>query len=381
MKKSYLALLAAGTVSSMFIGSSLIAADKAPEKAPAKAPEKVAEAKADAKPAVDKWAFLPEVVAEMDGKKYTKAEIIKIVDEQLAKSPFASMITPETLQQMVPRLITGMVEKDLLMKIVDEAGIKPSAELAKATVDKMLEKVSKEQLEAMKQQLAAQNKTFDGYIKEMCANEEFQKQAAYQAWMDKSILPQVKVTDKEIEASYEKNKAEFSMPEKVKTSHILISVEKEGDEAKKAAKDKAEKILADIKAGKVKFEDAAEKESACPSKKDKGSLPPFSRNDDMAPAFSKASFELKKGELSGVVETQFGFHIIRCEDKIPAQQLTLADPKVKKYISDSLRDEAAQNIVLEKLEAAKKKFNVKVFVKAPEMPVAPKKAAPAPAKK
>jgi len=370
MKKSQLALLAAGAVTSMFMSSSVFAADQAVPVAEVKAEAK-ADAKAEAKP-VDKWAFLPEVVAEMDGKKYTKEEIVKLVDAQLANSPMAAMITPETLQQIVPRMINSMVETDILLKIATAAGITPSAQLVKDSFNEMLSKADKKEVEGFKQKLAAQNKTLEGYIDEMSKNKQFQDQAAIQAWINKDIIAKIKVDPKQVEEFYEKNKAEFAMPEKVSASHILISPEKEGDEAKKVAKEKAEKILADIKAGKVKFEDAATKESACPSGKKGGSLGAFSKND-MVPAFSQAAFALNKGELSGVVETPYGFHIIRCDDKIPEQQLTLADAKVKNYIEETLKGESIQKNVMEQLEAEKKKLNVKIFVKAPEMPVPPAK--------
>ena len=87
----------------------------------------------------------------------------------------------------------------------------------------------------------------------------------------------------------------------VKASHILVKTETE-----------AKKILEELKKG-ASFAKLAQQKSECPSKKRGGDLGWFGRGK-MVPEFEKAAFSLKKGELSNVVKTQFGFHIIKVED-------------------------------------------------------------------
>lgn len=369
MKKTTNAFLAAGIVSSLFIAADVFAADKvaATPAAPAAkaAPVKLTPEEA-AKQVEARWAFLPEVVAEVDGKKITKAEIVKTVEEQISKSPFAAMFNSDMCKKMAPNLVKGMVEKDVLLKLAAAKGIVPSSKLVEEDFDQMVKKLPAKQIEMVEKQLAAQNKTLKSYRDEISKDKNAQDQAAIRTWVTKEIEPKVMVSDLEIKEYYEKNKDEFKEPAKVKASHILIKPEKNDDAAKKAAKAKAEAILADIKAGKVKFEDAAMKDSACPSgKQSKGSLGEFGKGE-MVPEFEKVAFALKPGEMSGVVETPFGYHIIRCDDQKAEKILSLNDEKVKSFVSQTMKGEKIQKMIKDQLDAAKKTYKVKVYVQAEE---------------
>ena len=372
MRKTKLALAVAGMASTMFAGVNLMAADAAVAKATATtaADSKKAEVKAD------KWAFLPEVVAEMDGKKITREQISAMIDKMLADSPYASMMNESMLKRMVPGFVNNYVETQVMLKLAEADGIKASPELAQKYLNDMIAMAPADQIEEFKKSLAGKGQTFDQYKKETAANPMFQDQAAISIWVKDKLEPTIKVTPEQEKEFYEKNKTTlFYIPEMIEASHILIAPEKKDDEAKKAAKEKTEKILADIKSGKVKFEDAAEKESICPSgKKSKGNLGKF-KADMMVPAFSNAAFALEKpSQISEVVETSFGYHIIRLEEKFPAKQLQESDPEVKAEIDKALKGKQLQEIMLKKLEEAKKQYKVKVFVEAPampDMPVAP----------
>ena len=116
------------------------------------------------------------------------------------------------------------------------------------------------------------------------------------------ILTSVKLTDEEKQAFYEANKTNFSNPETANAKHILVDSE-----------EKANEILAQIKAGDVTFEDAARANSTCPSKDAGGDLGTFTRGQ-MVPEFEEAVFNMKNGEVSGPVKTQFGYHLIKLEN-------------------------------------------------------------------
>lgn len=91
------------------------------------------------------------------------------------------------------------------------------------------------------------------------------------------------------------------MPTRVNAQHILVKTENQ-----------AKEILAEISSGK-KFEDLAKSKSICPSGKKGGNLGWFSHGQ-MVKEFQKAAFDLKKGQVSQPVKTQFGWHIIKCVD-------------------------------------------------------------------
>lgn len=147
----------------------------------------------------------------------------------------------------------------------------------------------------------------------------------------------VKVTGGEIKDYYAKNETKFDMPSRVKARHILIKPdenEKDIAKAKKAAFDKASKILARIKKGE-KFVELAKKYSD-----DKGSgshggdLGWFAKGMMVKP-FEDAALGMKKGEMSGLVQTQYGYHIILVEDRQEAKRLSLkeVDPMIRKMLA------------------------------------------------
>jgi peptidyl-prolyl cis-trans isomerase C len=128
----------------------------------------------------------------------------------------------------------------------------------------------------------------------------YQAKALRDAYFFQKIRPQV--TDEQIKASYDQESAKVAQTERVRARHILLGSEKE-----------AQDIIARIKAGE-KFEDLAKKYSLDGSKDYGGDLGYFTA-PEMVPEFSKAAFALKVGEISGPVKTDFGWHVIKVEDR------------------------------------------------------------------
>ena len=193
-----------------------------------------------------------------------------------------------------------------------------------------------------------------------------QLKAAYVELTAKNIKDAIQVTPEQAQQYYKENESKFSTAEKIQVSHILI----QGDTA--ADKAKAEAVLAQLKAG-ANFAELAEKDSADKfSAKDGGKLDWFGRGV-MDPAFDKAAFALNKvGELSGVVQTAFGFHIIKLDGIKPAvvkpftdvEQSIIADLKEQK-LSESfynLQQDLAQQAFEhpDSLDAAAKSVNATI---------------------
>jgi len=147
---------------------------------------------------------------------------------------------------------------------------------------------------------------------------------------------------KKVEEYYKNNSAEFETPEQVKASHILIKTEGT-DEA--AAKAKAENILKEAKKGD--FGQLAAKHSDDPGSKAKnGDLGYFSRGR-MVKEFEEAAFSLKAGEVSGLVKSPFGFHIIKVMDRKAAQKTSEKESFMKigrKMLADQKLTEVAQKL-------------------------------------
>jgi parvulin-like peptidyl-prolyl isomerase len=139
-------------------------------------------------------------------------------------------------------------------------------------------------------------------------------QLLVEAYIKEKILDKVSVSDSETKEYYEKNKQEYISPKEIKVRHILFSVPADATEEESTTiRKKAESVLMEVKKG-ANFSELAKRYSACPSAKKGGVLEYFSRGQ-MVREFEDACFKLKKGELSNVVETPFGFHIIEMLDE------------------------------------------------------------------
>jgi peptidyl-prolyl cis-trans isomerase D len=123
-----------------------------------------------------------------------------------------------------------------------------------------------------------------------------------------AIGAQQAVPEAEVKAWYEQNQEKFRQPETRRASHILLAVDKLG---KKQAKAKADELLATLRKNPSAFADLAKKNSADPGSAAKGGDLGYFGRGDMTKPFEEAAFALKEGEMSGVVETDYGFHIIK----------------------------------------------------------------------
>jgi peptidyl-prolyl cis-trans isomerase D len=144
------------------------------------------------------------------------------------------------------------------------------------------------------------------------------------------------VTGQQIERSYNDNVQQYSTPEQVRASHILLKTEGKDDAA---VKKQAEDLLAQIKKG-ANFEELAKKNSQDTVSAAKGGDLDFFNKGQMVPEFDKVAFELQPGQMSDVVKSSFGYHIIKVTDKKPAATRTLEE--VRTQIEDQLKYEQAQ---------------------------------------
>ena len=310
---------------------------------------------------------LPENLASYNGKVFTKKELLALVAKQIPGGKLPPGVSAEMVQQMAPRMISDMVSQQLLLDAARKAGIVPSAALVKSALEAQLKKASKEELEFMAQMLAQKNKTMNQEIEEQSANPMMQQAVAIQDYLDKTVLKNVKVTEADVQKYYNDNPKQFVQPgdpaESIRASHILIMVKDDApDKDKKAALAKINAILAELKQNPNNFEALAKTNSQCGSAANGGSLGAFGKGQ-MVPEFEKAAFALKPGEMSGVVKTQFGYHIIRRDAAVKEHKLPFAQVKdqLTGYLTNMENQKAIQAYVAEML----KKANFKLLFTAP----------------
>ncbi len=161
------------------------------------------------------------------------------------------------------------------------------------------------------------------------------------------LLATAEVKDEDIKNFYEENKDAFKQGESADASHILVEEE-----------DKAREIYEKIKNG-GDFEELAKEYSTCPSKEKGGNLGTFTKGQ-MVKEFEDAVFENEVGTITEPVKTQFGYHIIKINQKNDARELSFDE--VKDRIVEQVRRQKEQEIYNKKITELKDKYEVKMNI-------------------
>jgi peptidyl-prolyl cis-trans isomerase D len=141
------------------------------------------------------------------------------------------------------------------------------------------------------------------------------------------VRSRIKPSDAEVAAEYEKRRDEMTVPEQVNAAHILVSVKPGDPNADETAKAKAENLAARARVPGADFAKLANENTDDPSgKTNGGQLPPFSRGQ-MVPEFEAQAFAMEPGEIRGPIKTQFGYHIIKFNSKVPERTRSLAEAR------------------------------------------------------
>ncbi len=166
-----------------------------------------------------------------------------------------------------------------------------------------------------------------------------QVRVEYVAFSADSLLPRIKVDEAAVKQYYEEHQPEFGIQEQREASHILIAVSAQaGDQEKQAARSKAEQVLKQVRQAPEKFAEFARQFSQDAGSAAKGGDLGMITRGMMVKPFEDAVFQLKPGEISDVVQTQFGFHIIKLSLIVPA--------KLKPF--NEVRGEIEQKLKLQK---------------------------------
>ena len=172
---------------------------------------------------------------------------------------------------------------------------------------------------------------------------EESKKALLKSYALNKLISTVDPNEEELKKYYEDHKEHFKKAEARVASHILVEDEEKADE-----------IFKEIEEG-LSFEEAASKYSTCPSKDNGGSLGEFGRGQ-LVPEFENYAFSMDIGGISKPVKTEFGYHIIRLEDKIEEEEKSFEE--VKEEVRTQFTRLEQQDIYLEKIEELEKKYDV-----------------------
>ncbi len=294
------------------------------------------EAKTDAKPAA-KAPAKEIVVATVNGEKITQAQVYQLIDMQMQRYTQGQPVPPAQLEQMRVGMRDQALQSIIGTTLIDQEVAKSDIKVTEADVKKFLTEQIEKMLKGAKidrkqyeENLKAQTgKTFNEIIDAEAKNPEQQKSLKQLEYFKKNDPKVLEVSEADAKAAYEKDQKQFTKPASYKASHILIPF---GDD-KAIAKTKIETIKKQIVEG-ADFVKMAKSNSTCPSKDKGGDLGEFGPGQ-MVPEFETAVSKLKDGELSDIVETQFGYHLIKRTGGAAAEVIPFED--VKTRLTEELR--------------------------------------------
>ena len=273
----------------------------------------------------------PDAIALVGDEEIPRADFDELINRaktsyKQQKRPFPKAGTPE-YDQLKDRAVSYLVQRYEFRKEAEELGI----EVTDKELDARLEKIKKETF-------GGNEKTYRAELKRLGLTEEDAREqirdVIIQEKLFEKITKDVKVANEDVEAYYEKNKAQFSQPASRDVRHILVK-----------SKAKADVLYAELTQTNADFATLAKRHSEDEGTAGQGGKYPAVKGQSV-PEFDKVAFALDKGEISKPVKTQFGWHIIQATGEIKEEKATpLAD------VEDSIRQQLLQQ---EKSEAMRK---------------------------
>jgi peptidyl-prolyl cis-trans isomerase C len=308
--------------------------------------------KADAKPAEGKDDFIVQV----NGEKLTVAEVDAMLEGQMAS--ISKQVPPEQMEQVKSQLeqMKGkwrqqlsdyFIQKTVLAQAADKQNIVVTDDEVNAQLKEYEQQVPPgTKLEDMLKQQGVTIEKLRADIKSILKAKKL---------MDSQVVTGPAPSDADIKNYFDLNKSKFDEPEKVHARHILVKTSPTDNETvKKANKAKIDGIRKKLVAG-GDFAKIAQESSDCPSKAKGGDLGTFAKGQMVKP-FEDAAFSQKVNEISPVVETQFGYHIIQVQEHLQAKSKTLDD--VKPEIIKTLQEQNKQKAVKDYIEGLKSKATI-----------------------
>jgi len=300
-----------------------------------------------------------DVVARVNGRDVTTAQLEKQFQNRLngAEQPPSA----EEAQDLKLQVLNQLINDQILLEMASTAGL--SATDAEVDV-KFNEFKSQYTEEKFKDLLKEQKMTIDDI------RNELRKSITIDKLVNKEITSKISVTDAEIKNFYEKNKESFNLPESYHIAHILVTPVADpdlrngkNDDAKTAdeARQKAARLLKDVQGGKD-FATVARESSEDPSSGPNGgdlNFQPLQAIENIDPRLAQAIQKMRPGEtFPQVIETRFGFHIVKLMEKDAGGQKDLSDPRVQAQVRQGIFNRKDQTLKNAFSEAARNKATV-----------------------
>ncbi|HSF29915.1 MAG TPA: peptidylprolyl isomerase [Candidatus Tectomicrobia bacterium] len=290
------------------------------------------------------------VAAKVNGVPISTLELNRHFQAHL-QVPYSAVQEDPRAKEVLHQVLDSLIDRELLLQHAKSLKMAVAPQQVDAQMQQLMQRFPSQ--EAFEQALTAQNFTLDA------VKQDVESQLLRQQLVKKEILDKVNVSAREVQNFYDKNKSKYVQEEEVRARHILIRVPQEISPADDATlKGKADEALKRANKGED-FAALAKELSDDGSKENGGDLGFFPRGR-MVAAFEEAAFALQPGETSGLVRTQFGYHIIKIEERKAARALPFDEAKVQ--VQEDLTREQTFERYQQYVAALRSKAKVEVLL-------------------
>lgn len=309
-----------------------------------------ASAQAADAPAKPVPAVLPDVVARVNGETIAKADFERAITELEGRAG-----GPVPADQR-DRILRGVLDQLIGYKLLAQESKARKIAIADADLTARIAEIQKQfpSEEAFKQTLEQRNMTVAALRADTTEGMQIDKM------LETEVAGKIAVTPEQMTDFYQKNPTQFQQAERVRASHILIRFPEGADAAgKESIRLKAAEVLKQAKAGKD-FADLARRYSQDPgSAVNGGDLGFFDRGQMVGP-FDEVAFTLQPGQMSDLVETTFGYHVIRVAEKQPSRTIPIDEvrPQLQQFLEGQNREQQTQTFI----ESLKAKGKVEILI-------------------
>lgn len=285
-----------------------------------------------------------KVIARIGDEDITHGQIIELIAPTLQQ--YAAQIPGEQLPQLQAQMYAQAKDQLISQKLLEMAIDRENIEVADSEVEEAIEteRANLPEGQSLEEILASQGADI------AMLKSAIKEQLAIQKLSEMQTADVENATEAEALEFYNTNTDSFLMPERVSASHILITFDDDGstDATKAEKKARLEGIRGEILAGDITFEDAAKEYSEDPGSAQNGGLYENITRGKMVPEFETAAFTQEVGEIGEIIETSYGYHILKVSDHAQEGMATFEDEKER--IIDYLTNQKKMEIMQEYMQ-------------------------------
>ena len=301
----------------------------------------------DTPPASSDPQNFPDVVAQVNATEISKTELLRRAEALKSQLP-----PSEAGEGFYQRVLSDIIDSELLYQAVETNGLAPTDAEVDAELDSQKQRFGGEA--AFDSALKQQGLSVDDFKLDL------KKEIGIQRLVDRDFMPQLTATEEAKKTFYDENQESMQQPAQFKAAHILISVDKSATPEQKAElKKKAGSIRNMLEVGQD-FAELAAKNSGDPGSKNNGGELGWMSEGQTVPPFEAAMKSLEPGELSELVETRFGYHIIKLQERRGSGALPYEE--VEERIEEFLKQRGLQELMQQELELLHAAATIEVFI-------------------